>query len=98
MRTNDHDNCVLGFSGGSGDVVFNSLPRQHTLTVRMDTPEAWNVQSSKGRVRGGGEQQDSDNLKCDKAKCGDDPAGAQPELTEVAYSLKSLLIAGQVTG
>lgn len=33
-------------AGGAGAAVFLSLPRQHTLTVRIDSPEAWNIQAA----------------------------------------------------
>jgi hypothetical protein len=36
---------------------FTSLPRQHTLTVRLDVPEPWNVQTARA-------VQDTDNLRC----------------------------------
>ena len=66
---------------------FTSLPRQHTLTVRMDTPEPWNVQSSVA-------QQDIDNLRCTATLCGD-PSSASPDSTAVTYTLKNVLVAGQ---
>lgn len=33
-------------AGGAGAAVFLSLPRQQTLTVRIDSPEAWNIQAA----------------------------------------------------
>lgn len=65
---------------------FSSLPRQHVLTVRMDIPEPWNVQSSVA-------QQDIDNLRCTATQCGDH--SSTKELTSITYALKNLLVAGQ---
>jgi hypothetical protein len=68
---------------------FKHLPKQHTLTIRMDPPEAWNVQSHRA-------VQDIDNLKCSSHRCGDVPGGgASAEVTSVSYLVKNLLIAGQ---
>eukprot|EP00602_Paraphysomonas_sp_CaronLab_P013244 CAMPEP_0185040580 /NCGR_PEP_ID=MMETSP1103-20130426/38799_1 /TAXON_ID=36769 /ORGANISM="Paraphysomonas bandaiensis, Strain Caron Lab Isolate" /LENGTH=1608 /DNA_ID=CAMNT_0027579943 /DNA_START=104 /DNA_END=4931 /DNA_ORIENTATION=- len=64
---------------------FKNLPKQHTLTVRIDSPEAWNVQSYRA-------VQDIDNLKCDSRMCGDITGS---ENTAVSYKIKNLLIAGQ---
>lgn len=51
--------------------IFQDLPAQHTLTVRTDVPESWNVQTLKA-------VQDIDNLRCvtggagnGVAQCGD---------------------------
>lgn len=97
-----------GAGGGVGDAAstavvssagaaarFTSLPRQHVLTVRMDIPEPWNVQSSVA-------QQDIDNLRCSAAQCGDPvpsvssgSSSKDKELTSVTYALKNLLVAGQ---
>ena len=77
---------VSGGASFSG-AVFKNIPRQHTLTVRVDAPEAWNVQSYKAA-------QDIDNLKCDARRCGDVP-GDPHERTVIAYRIKNLLIAGQ---
>lgn len=65
--------------------LFTSLPRQHTLTIRPDVPEAWNVQAVEAA-------QDIDNLICPQIPCGD-VSGS--DITSVVYSLKTLLIAGQ---
>lgn len=67
----------------AGDVaagaVFGNLPRQHTLTVRTDVPESWNVQTLRA-------VQDIDNLRCSKVPstgawavgtCGDPVVGEQ---------------------
>lgn len=67
--------------------VFDHLPRQHTLTTRIDVPEPWNVQTAYAI-------QDTDNLRCTATACGD-VAGSSKELTELGYVLKSLLVAGQ---
>jgi len=45
------------YSHGS-TLRFNGLPRQHTLTMRVDHPEAWNVQATASK-------HDLDNLICD---------------------------------
>jgi hypothetical protein len=76
-------------SGTTGQpaAVFKNVPRQHTLTVRVDAPEAWNVQAHRA-------VQDIDNLKCDARRCGDE-AGDKQERTVISYRLKSLLVAGQ---
>jgi UDP-glucose:glycoprotein glucosyltransferase len=66
---------------------FADLPSKHVLTMRMDVPEPWNVQSSYAR-------QDVDNLKCDDKGCGDGGVGEEDE-TRIEYTLKSLLAAGQ---
>lgn len=70
--------------------VFKKLPRQHTLTVRIDTPEAWNVQTFAA-------EQDIDNLKCSKNKCGDTVRTGETskEISRVSYLLKNIAIAGQ---
>jgi hypothetical protein len=72
-------------AGGTGFAQFKQLPKQHTLTIRMDPPEAWNVQSYRS-------VQDIDNLKCSSHRCGD-VSGS--EMTSVSYLVKNLLIAGQ---
>ena len=71
----------------TGGALFRSLPRQHILTVRMDTPEPWNVQATSA-------SQDIDNLRCDAISCGDKKS-QQKELTQVTYTLKTILAAGQ---
>ena len=38
---------VDGRSPKSMGAVFSSLPKQHTLTVRIDAPEQWNVQATR---------------------------------------------------
>lgn len=86
---------MLVFSVGNADssddsqpaARFLSLPRQHMLTVRMDVPEPWNVQTASAL-------QDTDNLRCSPGQCGD-PHAARPEHTAVTYALKNLLVAGQ---
>mmetsp|Transcript_2448 Transcript_2448/g.8246 ORF Transcript_2448/g.8246 Transcript_2448/m.8246 type:complete len:1639 (-) Transcript_2448:772-5688(-) len=65
--------------------VFTSLPRSHVLTLRIDTPEAWDVQI-------GLADQDLDNLRCERDACGD--AGSS-DITIVEYKLTSLVVAGQ---
>jgi len=56
-------------SSSSGAVVssiarFTHLPEQHTLTVRVDIPEPWNVQALLA-------SQDIDNLRCSPSSCGE---------------------------
>jgi len=77
------------FASG-GNIRFNSLPRQHTLTVRIDHPEAWNVQATASI-------QDLDNLVCDDVSCGDGIGNNTQErdIVHVKYELKSMLISGQ---
>jgi UDP-glucose:glycoprotein glucosyltransferase len=65
--------------------LFVDLPRKHVLTVRIDTAEAWNVQTLLA-------VQDIDNLKCDMNRCGD---VSNSQFTHISYTLKNLLIAGQ---
>jgi UDP-glucose:glycoprotein glucosyltransferase len=67
--------------------LFQSLPRTHMLTLRMDVPEPWTVQ----RLRA---KQDTDNLRCVGTVCGDSPHSDR-EMTRVTYSLRELLVAGQ---
>lgn len=67
---------------------FTSLPRQHVLTVRMDTPEPWNVQATRA-------EQDPDNLRCTAQSCGDKAQHGKKEFSSLGYTLKSLLVAGQ---
>jgi len=43
---------------------FTHLPEQHTLTVRVDIPEPWNVQALLA-------SQDIDNLRCSPSSCGE---------------------------
>ena len=57
------------YSSSSGAVVssiarFTHLPEQHTLTVRVDIPEPWNVQALLA-------SQDIDNLRCSPSNCGE---------------------------
>ena len=73
--------------GNGAQAIFDNLPRQHTLTVRVDIPEPWNVQTKTA-------VQDIDNLRCTSRSCGD-PATINDELTSVSYGLKNLLVAGQ---
>ena len=86
---------VLGGSVSTKDIsagraVFKDLPRQHTLTVRMDAPERWNIQAIVA-------QQDIDNLRClNKNDCGDRAVDGNTSLvTTIGYTLKSILVAGQ---
>ncbi len=74
-------------TSGQAAAVFKNLPRQHTLTVRVDAPEAWNVQAYRA-------VQDIDNLVCENRRCGD-VAGDSQEKTIISYRIKSLLVAGQ---
>ena len=67
--------------------TFRSLPKQHTLTVRIDAPEPWNIQASSAF-------QDIDNLRCSSTRCGDDPSDTH-ERTDITYTLKNILVAGQ---
>ena len=76
-----------GASSSSLSGVFKKLPRQHTLTVRIDTPEPWNVQALAA-------EQDIDNFKCTKNKCGDEDLLSK-EISRVSYQLKNMAIAGQ---
>lgn len=79
---------VSADEGPSGAIArFQGLPRQHVLTVRVDIPEPWNVQSSAA-------VQDIDNLRCTSRACGD-PAHGNRELTKATYQLKNLLVYGQ---
>jgi hypothetical protein len=79
--------------GSSAGAHFSGIPRQHTLTVRADVPEPWNVQSTYA-------QQDIDNLRCSDSSCGDRTiAGAASiplkDTTFISYTVKNLLVAGQ---
>jgi len=75
---------ALSMHGSEPHAKFQSLPRQHILTMRMDTPEIWNVQASKAA-------QDMDNLRCDSLLCGDDGTTT----TRVEYNLKNMIVVGQ---
>jgi len=75
---------ILSMHGSEPHVRFQSLPRQHILTARLDTPEIWNVQASKAI-------QDMDNLRCDSAVCGDNGS----TITNVEYNLKNMIVVGQ---
>lgn len=84
--------------------TFEGLPTEHTLTVRPDVPEAWNVQATAA-------VQDIDNLQCDAVSCGDPYSHLVKEqeledsnepivdydydLTKIMFTLKTLLVAGQ---
>lgn len=80
--------------------TFSNLPRQHTLTTRLDVPELWNVQTLAA-------EQDSDNLRCTKTLCKDSQtfsskysfskfdSDSYSELTTVRFYLKTLLVPGQ---
>ncbi|CAN0232181.1 unnamed protein product [Discosporangium mesarthrocarpum] len=75
---------VFGGKRSSPEAVFQSLPRGHILTQRVETPEPWNVQSSWAL-------QDTDNLRCDAFSCGDDGT----LVTRSEYMLKGLLVTGR---
>ena len=64
---------------------FRQMPRAQIFTVRMDVPEAWNVQAIIS-------PQDIDNLVCDSKSCGD-KIGSDNSF--VTYLLKNLLVTGQ---
>ncbi|CAB9500382.1 UDP-glucose:glycoprotein glucosyltransferase [Seminavis robusta] len=79
--------------------LFSNLPMEHTLTLRMDVPESWDVQQSNVA-------QDTDNLRCDvRSGCSDDahmgladesiPIHQRDHITHVEFGLNSLLIFGQ---
>lgn len=79
--------------------IFSNLPMEHTLTLRMDVPEPWDVQQSNV-------VQDTDNLRCDAhSGCSDEAhLGSQDEsvalqdrdhITRAEYGLNSLLVFGQ---
>lgn len=82
--------------------LFQNLPINHLLTVRMDVPEPWDLQQAHA-------VQDADNLRCDaKYGCGDnayilaskevvspETTTSEVGLTQMEYSLKSLLFFGQ---
>lgn len=79
--------------------LFSNLPMDHTLTVRMDVPESWDIQQSNV-------VQDTDNLRCEAGSgCGDAAhSGSEDEsvplqdrehITRIEYGLNSLLVFGQ---
>ena len=82
--------------------LFQNLPTNHLLTLRMDVPELWDVQQANT-------VQDTDNLRCDaRFGCGDEayllansgqddvkPTKSMIESTKIEYTLKSLLFFGQ---
>lgn len=80
---------------------FEGLPIDQILTIRLDVPEPWNVQQSFSI-------QDTDNLRCDDNRCGDDAYSSSTDksmdeydgsyvdtITRVEYSLNELLFFGQ---
>jgi UDP-glucose:glycoprotein glucosyltransferase len=88
-----------GHSDNSPMAHFSNLPPDHTLTVRMDVPEPWDIQQTQV-------VQDTDNLRCDlQSGCSDDAASGktcdgvemyqQRHLTSVEYGLNHLLFFGQ---
>ena len=58
---------------------FSSLPKHQVLTLRVDTPEAWDAQMAFADA-------DPDNLRC---------SDSCDEVTRIAYELKSLVVMGQ---
>jgi UDP-glucose:glycoprotein glucosyltransferase len=77
------------------NALFENLPTNHVLTLRMDVPEMWDVQQSKAT-------QDADNLRCDsRSGCGDyadviyGGRDSGIEKATIEYGLKSLLFFGQ---
>ena len=80
--------------------LFQGLPANQILTIRMDVPEPWDIQQ--GTVL-----QDTDNLRCNDECCGDAAyaslkSGNQMNLgddaehvTNVEYNLNGLLFSGQ---
>jgi UDP-glucose:glycoprotein glucosyltransferase len=68
------------------NALFQNLPKNHVLTLRMDVPEMWDVQQAQAI-------QDSDNLRCDsRSGCGDQVGS---EKATIEFGLKSLLFFGQ---
>ncbi len=68
LKTGLNEENSSGVMSGSIDAtldmaVFTSLPKQHTLTVRTDAPENWNIQAVDAI-------QDIDNLRCVSASAG----------------------------
>mgnify|MGYP005845055159 CR=1 FL=1 len=79
--------------------LFSNLPIEHTLTLRLDVPEPWDVQQTNVI-------QDTDNLRCDaRLGCSDEahtgnqdesvPVQFRNHLTRAEYGLDSLLVFGQ---
>jgi len=86
-------------SGGDENpkATFSNLPTNHVLTVRMDTPEPWNIIRTKSL-------QDADNLRCDvkNGKCGDNDTDDETisiherqHSTRIEYGLENLLFFGR---
>jgi len=88
-------------SNGETMALFQHLPTNHVLTLKMDVPEQWDVQQVFAI-------QDTDNLRCESGKnsCGDDtekvaqtPDNGKDrvsrDVTKVEYGLKGLLFFGQ---
>ena len=84
------------FNSKPPNALFENLPTNHVLTLRMDVPEIWDVQQSKAA-------HDADNLRCDDPRrgCGDYADmiyGVRTtgiEKATIEYGLKSLLFFGQ---
>ena len=78
------DGDSMSGGGLAAGAHFSGLPRSHTLTLRMEVPEAL------GNVQWLDSDADLDNLRCDDASCGD-----TGDTTNIAFELKSLLVGGQ---
>ncbi|KAK7235953.1 UDP-glucose:glycoprotein glucosyltransferase [Aureococcus anophagefferens] len=77
----------VGASSRPPKALFSGLPKTHVLTLRVDTPESWDVQMVTAA-------QDPDNLRCEgPGPCGDDASSG--ELSKIGYALKSLVVMGQ---
>lgn len=75
---------VTGDTDEQSVATFGTLPRQHILTVRLDTPESWNVQAVRA-------EQDPDNLRCDSGGCGD-RVSQRKDVSSVGYNLKVVIL------
>ena len=93
------DPHAFQLADNSPNAHFENLPISHTLTIRMDVPEPWDIQQAQS-------VQDTDNLRCSlQAGCSDASANRRSvsevsthekrQLTNVAYVLNHLLFFGQ---
>lgn len=67
--------------------LFQELPTQHTLTVRTDVPESWNVQTHKA-------VQDIDNLRCTVGGGGTGRVGQCGDPYEPQFNLQHAIHTG----
>ena len=63
--------------------IFNDLPHQHVLTLRLDVPDSFEVSKLKAA-------EDTDAMRCS-----DDINKCENEVVHVEYELKNLIVQGR---